>query len=270
MARWDNTLFFFTRHGETPSNGLNIYRAWSNRPEAQLSDKGRQMVQEGAEFLVAQRAPIKVIIADTLDRTLETAEIYSTILGLDSIVPLRGLHPLDMGDWTGKSKDRYPVDDYLKNTKKRIPGGESVDEFDARQFLAFKTVMGVADEHPPGSVLVAGHGSNLSFLFNKVFDRGDRMIGYEGLVDPGGLVAAERDGLTPLTRVREGRDARYSADASGYMELPGAVKDADCQRVRVANGVSQEKGCCNEFKPTKNSDEFRCGECKFVTLKGAK
>lgn len=270
MARWDNTLFFIGRHGETASNELNIYRAWSNKPEAQLNENGRDVVKLAAEFLIAQRAPVELILADTLDRTMETAEIYATLLGVSRIVPLRGLHPLDMGDLTGKNKDKYPVDEFIKNPKKRIPGGETLEEFNHREFTTFKGIMTVVDGLSGGAALVVGHGSTISFLHNCVFDRETPIIGYEGLVDPGGLVAAERDGLTPLTRVRQGRDARMSADAAGYMELPGAVKDGDCQRVKVANGISQRKGCCNEYRPGKSSDEFRCGECKFVTLKGAK
>lgn len=270
MPRWDNTLFFIGRHGETASNELNIYRAWSNKPEAQLNASGRESVKLAAEYLIAQRATIELILADTLDRTMETAEIYSTILGVSQIVPLRGLHPLNMGDLTGKNKDKYPVDEYVKNPKKRIPGGETLDEFDNRELAIFKGIMALIDGLSPGSVLLAGHGSTISFLHNRVFDQEAPNVGYEGLVDPGGLVAAERDGLTPLTRVRQGRDARMSADQAGYMELPGAVKDGDCQRVKVANGISQHKGCCNEYRPGKSSDEFRCGECKFVTLKGGK
>lgn len=270
LARWDNTLFFICRHGETASNELNIYRAWSNKPEAQLNKDGRQMIKESAEYLVAQNAPIELIFADTLDRTMESAEIYATVLGVSQIIPVRGLHPLNMGDYTGKSKAKYPVDEFIKNPKKRIPGGETLDEFDHRQFETFKGIMVVVDGVEPGSVLVLGHGSTISFLHNRVFERDRPQLGYEGLVDPAGLVAAERDGLTPLTRVREGRDARMSPDAAGYMELPGAVKDGDCQRVRVADGISQKLGCCNEYRPGKDSDEFRCGECKFVTLKGKK
>lgn len=61
---------------------------------------------------------------------------------------------------------------------------------------------------------------------------------------------------------------KVTAEAAGYMELPGAVKDAGCQIVNVPGGVARRKGCCNLYKPTPESDEFRCGECRFVQLGG--
>jgi len=58
---------------------------------------------------------------------------------------------------------------------------------------------------------------------------------------------------------------RLSATEAGYMELQGAVKDADCRKVEVEGGVSEKLGCCNEFKPGNNSvQQFRCGNCKFL------
>lgn len=269
MARWDNTLFFVARHGETASNEANIYRAWSNKPEAQLNDEGRHCVEEAGEYLVAQRAPIEIIVTDSLDRCLESAEILAHVIGVDRIVSVRGLHPLNMGDYTGKSKEKYPVEPFIKDPKKRIPGGETLAEFNERQFAAFQGIMPLVDSLPPGHVLVEGHGSTISFLHNHIFEKGKPIVGYEGLVDPAGLIAAERDGLTPLTRVRDGKAARESADHAGYMELEGAVKDADCQRVMVAGGVSRELGCCNDFKPQgKTTKLFRCGACRFVVGKG--
>lgn len=267
MGRWDNTLFFVGRHGRTRSNDLKVYRAWSNKPEAQLDDEGRRDVEEAGEYLVAQGAPVEIIFTDSLDRTMESTEILARVLGVTQVVPLRGLHPLDMGDYTGKSKDKHPVDPFIKDPNRRIPGGETLNEFNQRQFQVFQAIMPVVDSLPPGHVLVEGHGSTVSFLHNHVFEKGDKQIGYEGLVDPAGLIASERDGMTPLTRVRGNSDVRLSADAAGYMELPGATKDGDCQRVQVAGGISQELGCCNEFKPGKGAQAFRCGACRFVTRK---
>ena len=58
---------------------------------------------------------------------------------------------------------------------------------------------------------------------------------------------------------------RLSPTEAGYMELAGAVKDADCEKVAVPNGVSTRLGCCNKFEPqSKSVQEFRCGECEYV------
>ena len=60
------------------------------------------------------------------------------------------------------------------------------------------------------------------------------------------------------------KGTRVSAQAAGYMELEGAVKDGDCKIVSVRGGISKKLGCCNLFKPARRSvKEFRCGMCKF-------
>lgn len=57
---------------------------------------------------------------------------------------------------------------------------------------------------------------------------------------------------------------KVSAQSAGYMELAGAKKDAGCQIVDVKGGVSSRKGCCNLYRPVKDADDFRCGECTFL------
>lgn len=62
--------------------------------------------------------------------------------------------------------------------------------------------------------------------------------------------------------------ARIPASKAGYMELAGAVKDADCSKVEVPGGVSRDRGCCNEFHPERKSvTAFRCGTCRYVGAK---
>lgn len=58
---------------------------------------------------------------------------------------------------------------------------------------------------------------------------------------------------------------KIPADHAGYMELAGARKDADCSLVAVTGGVSAEKGCCNLYDPQAQADDFKCGECIYVT-----
>lgn len=58
---------------------------------------------------------------------------------------------------------------------------------------------------------------------------------------------------------------RESAQSAEYMELVGAVKDADCRKVDVPGGVSSELGCCDRFKPRDQGvQEFECGECRYL------
>jgi hypothetical protein len=58
-------------------------------------------------------------------------------------------------------------------------------------------------------------------------------------------------------------EKRVSAEAAGYLEFDGAVKDADCQIVNVEGGVSSDLGCCNLFGKTKIK-KFSCGTCEYV------
>jgi hypothetical protein len=58
------------------------------------------------------------------------------------------------------------------------------------------------------------------------------------------------------------RQTKIPSSQAGYMELTGAKKDAGCDKVEVAGGVSKERGCCNDFNPESNAvTAFKCGTC---------
>lgn len=84
--------------------------------------------------------------------------------------------------------------------------------------------------------------------------------------------AAEAEAAPMLEEEPEGEETetqdavRIPADKAGYVELPGAVKDGDCNVVQVSGGISKQKGCCNNFALGKGAPkEFKCGSCKFHT-----
>lgn len=59
-------------------------------------------------------------------------------------------------------------------------------------------------------------------------------------------------------------DTRISAKEAGYMELVGAKKDGDCEKVAVKGGISLERGCCNEFqREAVLTTKFSCGTCEY-------
>ena len=65
------------------------------------------------------------------------------------------------------------------------------------------------------------------------------------------------------------KQKRIDERAAGYLELPGAVKDGDCQVVEVAGGISQDLGCCNLFGLKGGAEKlFSCGTCEYVTGQG--
>ena len=67
----------------------------------------------------------------------------------------------------------------------------------------------------------------------------------------------------------EGLSEKVSSQQAGYMELPGATKHGNCQRVSVDGGVSTKLGCCNLFDwEDSQPKKFACGSCEY--LKGQK
>lgn len=67
----------------------------------------------------------------------------------------------------------------------------------------------------------------------------------------------------PSKRTKETSHPRVNAQAAGYMELEGAVKDGDCSVVEVQNGISKERGCCNLWSDKGHAKAFKCGTCRF-------
>jgi broad specificity phosphatase PhoE len=234
--KMNDILFFLQRHAETASNKKNVYRSWSNAPEAQLDAAGKKAAAEAAEYYVSVKAPIDMIIADTLDRVVETCEIIALKFPGAKMEMVRALHPLNMGDWTGKSKDTYPVEPFLKDKSKKIPGGETVNDFNHREERIFGLIFDIARNNPGGHIIVGGHGSTVAYLYNQVFKQGE--VGYEGMVDPGGIIAVTETGMFPLTKAREKkkpkdkliRIASYPPDHKFGMTVPeGGSNCAKCE-----------------------------------------
>ena len=60
---------------------------------------------------------------------------------------------------------------------------------------------------------------------------------------------------------------KIPANIAVYIELPSAVKDAQCLTVEVSGGVSQQHGCCNLWDEVEGEQpaNFQCGSCKYHT-----
>ena len=196
-------LFFFLRHGETNGNKDNRYRGWSNGPDAQLSPEGREGVRESALFLKDCGYTFPVILCDDLSRTQETAKIVASILDIREIVTIPELKPLNVGDFTGKDKDENPIEPYLNTPDKKIPGGESHNGFDERMEVTFNDILKIIKKLKQ-PVLIIGHGSNVSFLYNHMTKHPENhVVGYEGLVHPSGVLVYTPDGIIPVIKKRQ-------------------------------------------------------------------
>lgn len=222
--RNNDVLFYGVRHGTTNGNDQNIYRSWSNDPKyAHLNDQGKDEARLAGMWFLNNRIHPDILIADNLDRVTQTAQIVADILGIKEIHSTPKLHPLNMGDYTLKSKAEYPVEPFLKDPSKKIPGGESVNGFNKRQTDFFDEMINAIAQSGK-LVCFFWHGSNVSYLHNHLFNRtGKERVGYEGLVNPGGIIMAADDGLYPLTQVRGNNRQKYKDGTA----LAGFVTDEE-------------------------------------------
>lgn len=220
----NDVLFYGVRHGTTDGNDKHLYRSWSNDPNlAQLNDQGKDEARLAGLWFLNNHIQPDALIADNLDRVLQTAHIVADILGIKDVYSTPKLHPLNMGDYTLKSKAKYPVEPFLKDPSKKIPGGESVNNFDKRQTEFFEEMINAITQSGK-LVCFFWHGSNVSYLHNHLFNRtGQTRVGYEGLVNPGGIIMATDDGLYPLTQVRGDGKQKYEDGTS----LMGIVNDKE-------------------------------------------
>jgi broad specificity phosphatase PhoE len=194
-------LFFIVRHGRTEGNEDNVYRGWSNAKFAQLDAAGRNDVREAGIFLKKTGVVFPLIFSDDLDRCLESREILADILGIKEQITDRRLRPVNVGDFAGKSKTEYPLDKYFKDKKLRIPGGESLSQFDIRRAAVFADVCELV-EKIEAPILTVDHGSGVSYLYNA-YNQKESKVGYEGLTDPGGVLTFTTEGVIPLLKSRK-------------------------------------------------------------------
>lgn len=224
-------LFILTRHGRTAGNDANIYRGLSNAAFAQLDEAGRQDARDAAIYMKGLGMEFSVILVDDLERTQETARIIAEILGIKEIITDKRLRPVDVGDFTGKSKALHPLTEYMDNPSKRIPGGDTLKQFNKRQASVFGDIVEAIaklrkDVGRPVMFLVVGHGSNASFLYHNV-NKGGKEIGYEGMTDPGGIMTFTKDGLTPIFKKKEKKKPLVQLSKWSVLFVGG--KDTDDQ-----------------------------------------
>jgi broad specificity phosphatase PhoE len=245
-------LFILTRHGRTAGNEKNIYRGWSNADFAQLDENGQQDARDAGIYLKGLGLEFAAILVDDLARTQETAKIIAEILGVTEILTDKRLRPVNVGDFTGKSKAAYPLEEYMDNPKKKIPGGESLAEFNKRQAKVFADVLELIAQLKK-MVLVVGHGSNTSFLYHNV-NKGGKEVGYEGMTEPGGIMTFDKSGLFPIFKKRDPNKTR------GFTLPPNHVPG-----MRVPKGGSSCSVC--EYL---GDDKKTCKQKDFIAWDGGK
>lgn len=125
---------YVMRHGTTDANLQDVYRGWGTYG---LDAQGRVAAEATAEWL--KDKGITRIVTSTLLRHMQTAQIVAAKLGHIPIEVDEGFRTINVGMFTGRKRSEA-ADDlqwYLDNPEEEIPGGEAVDDFQARSANAF-------------------------------------------------------------------------------------------------------------------------------------
>ena len=167
----DLTRLVLIRHGESTATVEGI--VGGDRGCRGLSELGRRQCSALRDRLASTGELVAdVLVASTLPRAVETAELIAPALGVDPgrIVKVRDLCELQPGECDAISWEeydqRYGVDMKAYPYTPIAPGGESVADFHLRVGRALAVL---AEEHEGRSMVVACHGgvimsSMVSFL----------------------------------------------------------------------------------------------------------
>lgn len=176
------------RHGSTVLNEEDCFRSWVDVP---LSPEGVEQARAARDFL--KKYKLKHILSSPLDRAYTTACICAQPHDLP-VCQTRGLFPWRLGVFSGLPKD--PNQDalrlFVKNPTVAPPTGESLEDFEVRQFQFWKTALETA--RSTGLTLFDCHTSNVTALVN--FTEGAESVEPEfgDSVKPGGVAEILWDG----------------------------------------------------------------------------
>src|SRR6185437_14123685 len=152
--RVSEPLHFLARHGQTQANIQNIFRS---RLDVPLDPKGEEEAHQAAQWL-KERFPVNHIVTSPMQRAQATAAIYGQHLGLQPQVDGR-LAPWNAGKLTGMERTPYSErvrDFYIQHPDRPIPGGESIEQSEARMRDLLSVLPRVQ-----GRVLLVTHGSGI-------------------------------------------------------------------------------------------------------------
>lgn len=199
------TTLVLVRHGHTNMAGKRL-SGWS--PGVHLNELGRRQAERLVQRLEGAR--IDAIVSSPLERCRETAAPLARARRL----PVRVRRPwieVDYGDWTGR-----PISQ-LRRTKLwrrvmfapsnvRFPGGESLLEVQTR---ALNAALGVAADHPRGTVVVVSHADVIGLLIAHVAGAHPDQL-HRFSIDTGSISAvAFADGVPRLLTVNDTGDLAF-------------------------------------------------------------
>jgi broad specificity phosphatase PhoE len=184
----EHLIGFIARHGETGLNKENCFRSWVDVP---LNGDGVTQAHAASAFL--RQYPIRNVICSPLLRAFVTANILAAPHKLQ-VYQHRGLFPWRLGIFSGlpKAENQAALRLFVKNPDVCVPGGESLSDFEDRQFAFWNAALKMA--RVAGLTLYVAHTSNVVSVQNFTQD-GESMEPEDAeTVKPGGIAAIWFDG----------------------------------------------------------------------------
>ena len=140
MPSTGKSTIFVTRHGLSEHN-LNTDVFMGRSPASRLTDEGRDQARLLGRRL-AKEAAVTSIVASSLPRTMETAELISREIGAGPPQPEDAFWELDKGDWEGAMPRTLPPEVERAVAAEpftyRYGGGESYSDVTKRVAPAFE------------------------------------------------------------------------------------------------------------------------------------
>ncbi len=123
------------RHGSTTLNEKNLFRGRLDEP---LDDKGFKQAEDAAQNLKDEGIEIKRVVSSPMLRAVQTADAFSDTFNAP-VEQERAIISWDTGFLRGKDRDEYAevLALFVDNPKLTPPEGESLDDFEQRNFEYF-------------------------------------------------------------------------------------------------------------------------------------
>lgn len=213
------------RHGESEWNALGRLQGQADPP---LSELGRRQAAHVAARLCDEG--VDVIVSSDLERARETAAPLARIVGLE-VEPREDLREVDLGSWTGVSREQVVRDAPELWRRWRVEGiegwdgGERYTEAMARVSGA---VASLAAAHQDRTVVAVSHGGSIRLatchLLGMSVDQLGRImsIGNTSITE----FHVEADGTGRLVRLNDSAHLLVAESAADDLE-PAAPTETD-------------------------------------------
>ncbi len=144
--------YWAMRHGEAETQLLYIHD--SGQGKYHLTQTGREQIVKAADKLKKEK--INFIVSSDLLRTKETARIAAKILGAKKIIFDRRLRDINLGEFNGKSPEKYhkSIPTYEEKFRGGPKKGESLRELRARMWSA---LLDLEKKYKNKKILIVSH-----------------------------------------------------------------------------------------------------------------